>query len=89
MEVLTARGCMLDAITHVLPPEGHVGPSFVVPVLAKKIELDLPDTEIMTLVKVSAILPACRGSAVEVLACRQQTGVDPDPDYHYYLITFH
>lgn len=52
MEVLTARGCVLDAITHVLPPEGHVGPSFVVPVLAKKIELDLPDTEIMTLVKV-------------------------------------
>eukprot|EP00873_Tetraselmis_striata_P013731 jgi/Tetstr1/433995/TSEL_023169.t1 len=55
MEVLTARGCVLDAITHVLPPEGHVGPSFVVPVLAKKIELDLPDTEIMTLVKVESM----------------------------------
>jgi hypothetical protein len=52
MEVLEARGCNMQHVTHVIPPEMHVGPSFIVPALAKQIGLDLPDTEIMALVDV-------------------------------------
>lgn len=47
------RGCSMQYITHVIPPEGHVGPSFAVPKLTKAIGVDLPDTEVMTLVDVS------------------------------------
>ena len=52
MEVLAARGCDMQHVTHIIPPEMHVGPSFIVPKVAKHIGLELPDTEIMALVNV-------------------------------------